>query len=342
MNKPKTVSVIVNNEFLLVTSIIRGMIGMTDPDQDFIFNQVDITDSYFGKLVREKLDESREVSLQEFQAIFNSEKMKGLQKRLEEEMKKRYGYKNKKSIFNEITTLWKDKKSVLLLVLASFLITLNWLTYIIAVNTNHVLEASFGYYLNPIVTIILAVVFLKEKLTRTQTIACLCVGGSLIYLFISLGSLPWISILLALSFGLYSLCKKKIVLSPKASLLIETAIVSPIALIYMGYLSSNNSITFYSFGTDTLIYLLLSGVITAVPLMLFAKGATAIPLYILGILQYLPPTMQFFIGIFVYGEVLSIQKLISFSIIWVAVAVFCYSAVVSMKKQNLINESLNK
>ena len=250
--------------------------------------------------------------------------------------------KNKKSILNEITTLWKDKKSVLLLILASFLITLNWLTYIIAVNTNHVLEASFGYYLNPIVTIILAVVFLKEKLTRTQTIACLCVGGSLIYLFVSLGSLPWISILLALSFGLYSLCKKKIILSPKASLLIETAIVSPIALIYMGYLSSNNSITFYSFGTDTLIYLLLSGVITAVPLMLFAKGATAIPLYILGILQYLPPTMQFFIGIFVYGEVLSIQKLISFSIIWVAVAVFCYSAVVSMKKQNLINESLNK
>ena len=164
--------------------------------------------------------------------------------------------KNKKSIFNEITTLWKDKKSVLLLILASFLITLNWLTYIIAVNTNHVLEASFGYYLNPIVTIILAVVFLKEKLTRTQTIACLCVGGSLIYLFVSLGSLPWISILLALSFGLYSLCKKKIILSPKASLLIETAIVSPIALIYMGYLSSNNSITFYSFGTDTLIYLL--------------------------------------------------------------------------------------
>ena len=237
--------------------------------------------------------------------------------------------KNKKSILNEITTLWKNKQSVLLLVLASFLITLNWLTYIIAVNTNHVLEASFGYYLNPIVTIILAVVFLKEKLTRTQTIACLCVGGSLIYLFISLGSLPWISILLALSFGLYSLCKKKIVLSPKASLLIETAIVSPIALIYMGYLSSNNSSTFYSFGTDTLIYLLLS----------VAKGATAIHLYILGILQYLPPTMQFFIVIFVYGEVLSIQKLISFSIIWVAVAVFCYSAVISMKKQNLINES---
>ena len=105
MNKPKTVSVIVNNEFLLVTSIIRGMIGMTDPDQDFIFNQVDITDSYFGKLVREKLDESREVSLQEFQAIFNSEKMKGLQKRLEEEMKKRYGYKNKKSIYKDMSFL---------------------------------------------------------------------------------------------------------------------------------------------------------------------------------------------------------------------------------------------
>ena len=105
MNKPKTVSVIVNNEFLLVTSIIRGMIGMTDPDQDFVFNKVDITDSYFGKLVKEKLDESREVSLQEFQVIFNSEKMKGLQKNLEEEMKKRYGYKNKKSIYKDMSFL---------------------------------------------------------------------------------------------------------------------------------------------------------------------------------------------------------------------------------------------
>ena len=250
--------------------------------------------------------------------------------------------KNKKTIFEEIKKIWANKKSFLLLVLASFLITGNWLTYIIAVNTNHVLEASFGYYLNPIVTIILAVVFLKEKLTRTQTIACLFVGGSLLYLFISLGSLPWISIMLALTFGLYSLCKKKIILSPKASLLIETAIVSPIALVYMGYLSSNNSITFHTFGTDTLIYLLLSGVVTAVPLMLFAKGATDIPLYMLGILQYLPPTMQFFIGIFVYGEELSVQKLISFSIIWVAVAVFCYSAILSMKKQNLVSESHKK
>ena len=250
--------------------------------------------------------------------------------------------KNKKTIFEEIKKIWNNKKSFLLLVLASFLITGNWLTYIIAVNTNHVLEASFGYYLNPIVTIILAVVFLKEKLTRTQTIACLFVGCSLLYLFISLGSLPWISIMLALTFGLYSLCKKKIILSPKASLLIETAIVSPIAIIYMGYLASNNSITFHTFGTDTLIYLLLSGVITAVPLMLFAKGATDIPLYMLGILQYLPPTMQFFIGIFVYGEELSVQKLISFSIIWVAVAVFCYSAILSMKKQSLVSESHKK
>ena len=250
--------------------------------------------------------------------------------------------KNKKTIFEEIKKIWDNKKSFLLLVLASFLITGNWLTYIIAVNTNHVLEASFGYYLNPIVTIILAVVFLKEKLTRTQTIACLFVGGSLLYLFISLGSLPWISIMLALTFGLYSLCKKKIILSPKASLLIETAIVSPIAIIYMGYLASNNSVTFHTFGTDTLIYLLLSGVITAVPLMLFAKGATDIPLYMLGILQYLPPTMQFFIGIFVYGEELSVQKLISFSIIWVAVAVFCYSAILSMKKQILVSESHRK
>ena len=250
--------------------------------------------------------------------------------------------KNKNSISLEIKKIWQNKKSFSLLVLASFLITANWLTYIIAVNTNHVLEASFGYYLNPIVTIILAVVFLKEKLTRVQTIACICVGISLLYLFISLGSLPWISILLALTFGLYSLCKKKIILSPKAGLLIETAIVSPIAIIYMIYLGSSNNITFYNSDTVTLIALLLSGAITAVPLLLFAKGAIDIPLYLLGILQYLPPTMQFFVGIFIYNEPLSIEKLISFSIIWVAVAVFCYSAITSMKKHNLANKSLQK
>ena len=250
--------------------------------------------------------------------------------------------KNKNNISLEIKKIWQNKKSFSLLVLASFLITANWLTYIIAVNTNHVLEASFGYYLNPIVTIILAVVFLKEKLTRIQTIACICVGISLLYLFISLGSLPWISILLALTFGLYSLCKKKIILSPKASLLIETAIVSPIAIIYMLYLGSSNNITFYNSDTTTLIALLLSGAITAIPLLLFARGAIDIPLYILGILQYLPPTIQFFIGIFVYGEELNMEKLISFSIIWVAVAVFCYSAITSMKKQNLANKSHQK
>ena len=247
--------------------------------------------------------------------------------------------KNKNSISLEIKKIWQNKKSFSLLVLASFLITANWLTYIIAVNTNHVLEASFGYYLNPIVTIILAVVFLKEKLTRIQTIACICVGISLLYLFISIGSLPWISILLALTFGLYSLCKKKIILSPKAGLLIETAIVSPIAIIYMLYLASTSNITFYTSNNATIIALLLSGAITAIPLMLFAKGAVDIPLYLLGILQYLPPTMQFFVGIFIYNEPLSIEKLISFIIIWIAVAVFCYSAVTSMKKYSLANKS---
>ena len=247
--------------------------------------------------------------------------------------------KNKNNISLEIKKIWQNKKSFSLLILASFLITANWLTYIIAVNTNHVLEASFGYYLNPIVTIILAVVFLKEKLTRIQTIACICVGISLLYLFISIGSLPWISILLALTFGLYSLCKKKIILSPKAGLLIETAIVSPIAIIYMLYLASTSNITFYTSDNTTIIALLLSGAITAIPLMLFAKGAVDIPLYLLGILQYLPPTMQFFVGIFIYNEPLSIEKLISFIIIWIAVAVFCYSAVTSMKKYSLANKS---
>jgi len=105
MTKPKAAFVRINKDFLLVTSFIRGMIAMTDPDQDFIFNEVDISDLDLGKLIKEKLNESKEISFEEFQAIFNSEKMKGLQKRLEEEMKKRYGYKNKKSIYKDMSFL---------------------------------------------------------------------------------------------------------------------------------------------------------------------------------------------------------------------------------------------
>ena len=243
--------------------------------------------------------------------------------------------KNRHEILLEIKKLWANKKAFSLLIVASILITLNWLIYIIAVNNNKILEASFGYYLNPIVTILLAVVFLKERLSRVQKLACLCVACSLLYLFISLGTLPIISLCLAMSFGLYSLCKKKIFLSPKASLLIETAVVSPIAFIYIAYVGKNGQLAFTNSSTLTIILILLSGVITAVPLMLFASGAAHIPLYLLGILQYLPPTMQFLLSIFVYNEELSTPKLISFSIIWIAVIIFCYSTVVTMKKSKL-------
>ena len=243
--------------------------------------------------------------------------------------------KNRKETLLEIKNLWANKKAFSLLIIASILITLNWLIYIIAVNNNKILEASFGYYLNPIVTIILAVIFLKERLSRVQKLACLCVACSLLYLFISLGTLPIISLCLALTFGLYSLCKKKIYLSPKASLLVETAVVSPIAFFYIGYISKEGTLVFPHSNTLTIVLILLAGVITAVPLMLFASGAAHIPLYLLGILQYLPPTMQFLLSIFVYNEQLSTPKLISFSIIWLAVIIFCYSTIMTMKKSKV-------
>lgn len=242
----------------------------------------------------------------------------------------------KKDILKEdFNRLMRNKRMLLFVIAASFLITINWLTYIIAVNTNHILEASFGYYLNPIVTIILAVVFLKERLNKVQIVACIFVACSLIYLFISLGSLPWISLLLAFSFGIYGLCKKKIELSVVASLLIETAIVTPFALIYMFYTGVEGKLTFTTVDLLSITLLVLSGVVTAVPLMLFANAAINIPLYILGILQYMPPTIQFLIGIFVYNEPLNTSRLISFLIIWTAVLIFCYSTLVTLLKRKI-------
>ena len=116
MTKPKAAFVRINKDFLLVTSFIRGMIAMTDPDQDFIFNEVDISDLDLGKLIKEKLNESKEISFKEFQAIFNSEKMKGLQKNLEEEMKKRYGYKNKKSIYKDMSFLSLEQEASFIII----------------------------------------------------------------------------------------------------------------------------------------------------------------------------------------------------------------------------------
>ncbi|GGA63535.1 EamA family transporter RarD [Ornithinibacillus halotolerans] len=223
----------------------------------------------------------------------------------------------------ECKAILQDKKKWMSITLASLVISLNWLTYIWAVNSEHILEASLGYYINPLVSILLAIIVLKEKLTKSQTVSVLLAGLGVLYLTISYGVFPWVSIILAVTFALYGLFKKVVDIPAMYGLTIETLIVTPIALLYLLFLPTN-TFTFQEISSNQLL-LIGSGIMTAVPLLLFASGARRIPLAMVGFLQYIAPTFMLLIGIFVYGETFTKEHLIAFSMIWLALVIYLSS-----------------
>ncbi|WP_010097673.1 EamA family transporter RarD [Ornithinibacillus scapharcae] len=221
----------------------------------------------------------------------------------------------------ECKIIFRDKKKLISITLASVIISLNWLIYIWAVNSDHVLQASLGYYINPLVSILLAIIVLKEKLTRAQTVSVILAGLGVLYLTVSYGVFPWVSILLAITFALYGLFKKVVDIPAMYGLTIETMIITPFALIYLIALSEN-SFSLQSFASHDNLFLMGAGVVTAVPLLLFAFGTKRIPLAMVGFLQYIAPTLMLLIGVFLYHETFSREHLISFGLIWLALLIY--------------------
>jgi len=211
-----------------------------------------------------------------------------------------------------------NKKQMYALTIASFLISINWFIYIWAVNSDHMIEASLGYYINPLVSILLGMIVLKEKLGMYQYIAFILAAIGVTIISFSYGSFPWIAMILALSFGLYGLAKKLINVESAVGLTLETLVLFPIALIYMGFLMFKGTNAFLSTGISTDLFLIGAGAATAVPLLYFAKGAQKIPLSLLGFLQYIAPTLTLILGVFVYHEHFSKIQLLSFMFIWSA------------------------
>jgi chloramphenicol-sensitive protein RarD len=221
--------------------------------------------------------------------------------------------------------LWSNKKLLASLAVASLLISVNWFIYIWAVNTNHLIEASMGYYINPLVSVLLGLIILKEKLNTPQVVSLVLASIGVLVLTINYGSFPWISVTLAVSFGLYGLAKKMIKVDSAIGLTLETMMVTPLAILYTIYLfiQGNNSFLTVSPVTDML--LIGAGVATATPLLLFAIGAQKIPLSTLGFLQYIAPTISLMLGIFVYGEHFSKTHLLAFIFIWSALTIYSFS-----------------
>ena len=213
-------------------------------------------------------------------------------------------------------------KTILIYAGAGILLSINWLIYVWGVNAGFIVETSLGYFINPLLSVLMGVIFLRERLRPRQWIPVVIALIGVIYLTIVYGRLPWIALSLALSFGFYGLVKKLAPLGSLYGLTLETGIVLPFALIYLVFLQVNGSASFLHQGTTVDIFLLGAGIVTTIPLLMFASAAKQIPLTMLGILQYIAPTLQFMIGVFIYKEPFDQAHLIGFGIVWVALVIF--------------------
>ncbi|RLB14065.1 MAG: EamA family transporter RarD [Deltaproteobacteria bacterium] len=215
----------------------------------------------------------------------------------------------------------RSLKVVMIYALEGALLTINWTTYVWGVNAGYVVEASLGYFINPLVSVLLGVIFLRERLRPWQWAAIAIATIGVVYLAVRYGSLPWIGLVLAFTFGIYGLIKKCASLEAMEGQALEMAVIALPALAYLLFLESQGIGTFgHNLKLSGL--LALAGAVTATPLLMFAAAARRIPLSMVGILQYIAPSLQFSIGVWVYGEEFSTVRLTGFCFIWAALAIY--------------------
>ena len=206
--------------------------------------------------------------------------------------------------------------------LAAFFVTANWLVFVWAVNDGRVLETSLGYYINPLVSVLLGFVFLGERLRPLQLVAVFMAGLGVANQIYQLGQLPWVSLTLAFTFACYGLLRKRIPLDAASGLFFETLLVAPIAAIYLGLMASEGRMMFGTGAVSRDALIAFSGVVTAVPLVLFAAGARRLRLATMGFLQYLAPTLTFLLAVLLFGEPFHRAHLVTFGFIWFGLALY--------------------
>ena len=215
-----------------------------------------------------------------------------------------------------------NRRTVMIYLAAGSLLAVNWLTYVWAVNVGRVVESSLGYFINPLVSVSLGVIFLRERLRTLQWLPVGLAAAGVAYLTLNYGQLPWVALVLATTFGFYGLLKKIAPLGPRKGLTMETALVFLPAFGYLLFAELRGEGAFLHIGGQTSGLLVLSGIVTAIPLLLFAAGAQRVPLTTVGLLQFIAPTIQFLIGVFLFNEPFSQVGMVGFSLIWLALIVF--------------------
>lgn len=225
----------------------------------------------------------------------------------------------------EVKQVFSNVKTGAAMVTAGITISFNWGTFIWSVNNGHIVETSMGYYINPLVSILFAVVFLRERLDKMQLAAITCAFIGVASMVYSFGKIPWVSLTLAFTFALYGLLKKILPVSALTSIMLETLLITPLALVYE-YSLWQQGVSFYASGNLQVIMMLTgAGVVTAIPLLLFTAGARLLPLKIIGFLQYISPTLTLLIGVFIYNEAFTASHLLAFGWIWAALLLFIVS-----------------
>ncbi|MEO7146499.1 MAG: EamA family transporter RarD [Terrimesophilobacter sp.] len=222
-----------------------------------------------------------------------------------------------------VRSVLKDRRTMLALGLAGLLVFINWQIYVFAAVTGHVNEAALGYFINPIVTVLLGVLVLRERLRTTQWVAVGISTVAVIVLAVNYGTFPWISLALAFSFGLYGLMKKRVGSRVDAvtGLAIETAWLMPLAILQLVFVGATTGVVFGTAGVGNTLLLAAAGIVTSVPLLLFAAAARRLPLVIIGFVQYLTPILQFLFGTFIMLEAMPPERWLGFSLVWVALIV---------------------
>ncbi|MEI6825800.1 MAG: EamA family transporter RarD [Desulfuromonadales bacterium] len=230
-----------------------------------------------------------------------------------------------------VTEAFRDRRVVILLISSALLIATNWLVFIIAIGHAQVIQSSLGYFITPFVSVLLGVIFLKEQLSRLQTVSLLLAAAGVVLLTVHYGRFPWVSLILAVTFGSYGLFRKIVSVDSITGLTVETLLLSPFALGYLVYVSLNGTGSFPGQALQTNVFLVFAGVATSVPLLLFASAARRLRLATIGFLQYITPTMHFLLAVLLYKEPFTRSHLTCFVLIWAGLCCYSYDAVRRMR-----------
>jgi chloramphenicol-sensitive protein RarD len=234
---------------------------------------------------------------------------------------------------HEFVEVLKNGRMLLTLIFTAIIISGNWLLYIWAVNNNYLLQASLGYYINPLVNVVLGMVFLREQLRKPQILAVLLAAGGVLYLTMSYGEFPWIAFTLALSFGFYGLIRKVAPVGALVGLAVETMLLSPPAVIYLVHLNSQGADAIFRVSLKLDLLLIGCAPLTTVPLLFFTLGAKRIYLSTLGLIQYIGPSGMFLLALFYYHEPFSAAQIWTFVMIWAALVIYSTDSVIYYRRE---------